>query len=722
MIMKRFIIATIFSLGIAAEAAACLPEEPTHNSYVFSVFRREAVGSPFRDDMNDWWKRYGGEPESTDEYYYMGNRERLRKIAQKRADGGMASYMRMLDAYLEISDGVGMDSWDYPTKQELARRDSTLRRILAECGGHEGGKHAGQFALMTMRANMLLGRDKANMLYWTATASKLPEGVWRDVCRNIYARALLNNGLTRQATDIYAEQGDMQSIKWCMKGYRNMAGIRKVYADDPDSPTLLYLVQDLVNNLQETLDTRAAGPDAWRIGAIGTRTVETGEARAFVSFADEVLKEGKTASPCLWQSAAAMIEYLLGDYAGAARRADEAVGLKGAGRLKDNARCIRLLVHATADPLGGDGAEWLADEFRWLDAKISEERGRSAEYANHYTDVKERLVYRVLAPRYLAAGNRNMALALYGMATENALDFAAGGRHADAGFTWGGDWPWNRDYAAGNEYFAMLESAPADSLAAYYSFLTSAKDDVFEHYAASQAYLNKDYYNDLIGTRYMAEGRFADATAYLERVSLGFLAKQNISWYTANRDYTVARWFKRQLPNTYDTDGPDKASPTENLKLKFCKDITQLAGEYNLAPEGDNKQRLAYQIAVRYYQASCYGDCWFITHYAKSVTDSARQGELDFAAKAVEYLTESSRAADLQTQYRSLYALAFINVDPWFTATYDSDFKEVITPRAASRQYKALEALSRFAKEHPQEVDAHTTRCDVLKQFEKLAE
>ena len=304
--MKRFIIATIFSLGMAAGAEACAPEKPTHNSYVFSVFRREAVGSPFRDDMNDWWKRYGGEPESTDEYYYMGNRERLRKIAQKRADGGMTSYMRMLDAYLEISDGVGMDSWNYPTKQELARRDSTLRRILAECGGHEGGKHAGQFALMTMRANMLQGRDKANMLYWTATASKLPEGVWRDVCRNIYARALLNNGLTRQATDIYAEQGDMQSIRWCMKGYRNMAGIRKVYADDPDSPTLLYLVQDLVNNLQETLDTRAAGPDAWRIGAIGTRTVETGEARAFVSFADEVLKEGKTASPCLWQSAAAM--------------------------------------------------------------------------------------------------------------------------------------------------------------------------------------------------------------------------------------------------------------------------------------------------------------------------------------------------------------------------------------------------------------------------------
>ena len=707
---------------MAAGASACLPEKPTHNAYVFSVFRREAVDAPFRDDMNDWWKRYGGEPESTDQAYYESNRGRLRETAARHGEEAMAEYMDLLDAYLDVSRGISMDSWDYPTKEELARRDSTLRRILAACQGRKGGKHAGQFALMTMRANMLLGRDKANMLYWTATASKLPEGVWRDVCRNIYARALLNNGLTRQATDIYAEQGDMQSIRWCMKGYRNMAGIRKVYADDPDSPTLLYLVQDLVNNLQETLDTRAAGPDAWRIGAIGTRTVEDTEARAFVSFADEVLKDGRTESPCLWQSAAAMIEYLLGDYAGASRRADEAVGLKGGARLKDNARCVRLLVRAAAAPLGGKDAEWMADEFRWLDAKISEERGRSADYANHYTDVKERLAYRVLAPRYAAAGNGRMALALYGMATENALDFAAGGRHADPGFTWDGDWPWNLDYYSGNEYFDRLASMPADSLAAYHAYLTSAKGDVFEHYVAQQTYQDKDYYNDLVGTRYMAEGRFADAIAYLGRVSPGFLAKQNISWYTANRDYSVPRWFKRQLPNVPDTDGPGKASPTENLKLKFCKDITQLAGEYNLAPEGDDKQRLAYQLAVRYYQASCYGDCWFLTHYAKSVADSARPGELDFAAKAMEYLTESSRAADMQTRYRSLYALAFISVDPWYTETYDADYNTVVIPRAASRQYKALAALGRFAKEHPQDVDARTTRCDVLKQFEKLAE
>ena len=245
--------------------------------------------------------------------------------------------------------------------------------------------------------------------------------------------------------------------------------------------------------------------------------------------------------------------------------------------------------------------------------------------------------------------------------------------------------------------------------------------DLFEHYVAQQVYANKDYYNDLIGTRYMAEGRFAEAVPYLERVSLDFISRQNISWYMANRNYTEARWFNRQLPNTYETDGPDKGEPKENLKLKYCKEMIQMQSSYNLATAGEQKEAQAYELAVRYYQASCYGDCWFLTHYSHSVNDSARAGELDFAAKAIDYLRQSSRSANLSTQYKSLYALAFIDIEPWYEVTYDSEYNLVIIPHTASAQYKALAALSRFAHEHPQNIDRYTTRCDVLKQFERLS-
>ena len=718
--MKKFIIATIISLLPLADALACAPERPTHNAYMFSVFRRERMRSPFAEDMNNWWKAYADDLKSRETEYYRWYADTLRAIAGRNGDKDMLEYMRRLDAYLKVSDGVSTDSWNYPTREELAARDSTLHAMLAAAQAYKGRRMREQFALLTMRANMLLGRDKANMLYWTATASKLPRGVWRDVCRNIYARALLNSGLRRAACEIYAEQGDMRSIGWCMRGYRNLAGIRKVYADDPDAYTLLYLVQDFVNGLQETFDSYIQGrPDLDWVKDKGAQPVLTADAKAFVTFVDDVLKEKKTSSPCLWQSAAAMVEYLLGDYNEASRRANAAVGMKGSRRMKDNARCIRLLAQATVAPLDDETSEWMTDEFRWLDRKIREERGNSQDYENHYTDVKERVAYLVLAPRYHAAGLHNVENALYGMMEENKFEYLSRLYGKDQHIFGNGDYGMNDNYSVWNEYFEMLSQTPADSLAAYYSYLTSAKTDVFEHYVAQQVYSNKDYYNDLIGTRYIAEGRFADALTWLERVSLEYLEKQNICWYMANRSYTVPRWFTRQLPNEPGTDGPYLASPKENLKERYCKDMLQLQSEYNLAPEGEQREAKAYELATRYYQASWYGDCWFLTHYGKSVLDSARAGELDFAKKARQLLAECKASSNLKIQYEALYALAYTDTDLWCTTEFDDDYNPVTVPLPASSQYKALEALSKFIKEHPEEADEHATKCDVLKEFER---
>ena len=217
----------------------------------------------------------------------------------------------------------------------------------------------------------------------------------------------------------------------------------------------------------------------------------------------------------------------------------------------------------------------------------------------------------------------------------------------------------------------------------------------------------------------MAEGRFAEALPYLEQVSLGFLAQQNISWYMANRTYDVPRWFTRQTAKQEDTDGPGKGEPKENLKVRYCKDMVQLQASYNLARDGGQKEKQAYQLGVMYYQASCYGDCWFLTHYGRSVYDSARAGERDFAAEAVRYLDVAKRSADPTMRYKAIYALAYMPVDPWFRSTWDADYNMVYIAQPQSSQYKAMADLYRFAKENPQHVDHYTTRCDMLKAFVK---
>ena len=70
-------------------------------------------------------------------------------------------------------------------------------------------------------------------------------------------------------------------------------------------------------------------------------------------------------------------------------------------------------------------------------------------------------------------------------------------------------------------------------------------------------------------------------------------------------------------------------------------------------------------------------------------------------------------------RYHSLYALSSIGIDPWFKITYNANWKEQKLLQPQSAQYQAMMEWSKFCHQHPEIVDQYTTRCDVLKQFEK---
>ena len=429
--MKKFIFVSLFALALCADAWACISEAPTHNNYMFSVFRRESMDSPFREDINAYWKRYAGDMSDTSTDYYRWNRDKIDAAARSRGDVLMQRYMKLLDSYLQVCDEVSYDSWDYPTKEQLTKRKSTLNSIRnsATMAMKTGLRELN--ALMVMRANMMLGYDQANISFWNSTAQNLPKGVWREVARNIYARALLNTGKRIEACNIYAEQGDMQSIKWSMRNYRNLAGIQKIYLDDPNSPTLIYLVQDFVNNVQETLDqATGTGTDEDWIKTIDARVVYKADAMRFVDFAKNVVRSGKNEYPCLWKSAIGMIYYLFGMSEEAVAELDEAMAMDGTPRMKDNARCIRLLASTGCNMFSPSYSAYLLKEMQRLDELIRDERGTSDIYPNHYTDVKERVVYNALVPKCMATGRVNMALALLGMMEENEQDFYTKGRHS----------------------------------------------------------------------------------------------------------------------------------------------------------------------------------------------------------------------------------------------------------------------------------------------------
>lgn len=485
-----------------------MSEAPRHNSYLFSVFNRSLMGDRFTDATEKFWQRYVGNADMPS--YRWGGREEVMNKAKKQKDVEMQTYCRRLNSYLD--NCVNFNAWDYPTKQQLANRAATLNNLLQASKAYQGKRLRAQYNLMRMRALLGLKRYQEGVNFWNATGKRMQPSVYRDMARNIYAGCLWRTGKKSQAIEVYAEQEDYQSLKYCVRGYRNLAGIQKVYAANPNSATLAYLVQDFVNNVQETMDVYGARHmpfatgnetkadlDEW-MKEIDAKNITTAEANRFISFARGVVAEGKTGVPCLWQAAIGCMEHQMGLYDKAKADLAKAMSLAGTQRMKDNARAIyaaNSIFAATRRDASFD--KWLAGEMKWLDMKSAEDRKSTTLYdTDHYRDVQERMVYNGLVPMCAKEGRASAALVLL-----SGMD--------------DGDPRW---YYQGT-YFDALNNATTDDLKAYVKYLAKQPSDSLESWAWRRAYREPDFYNDIIGTRLLAQARFADAVPFLEKRERG---------------------------------------------------------------------------------------------------------------------------------------------------------------------------------------------------------
>ena len=729
--------------AFSTHSNACVSEYSDHNYYMFSVFNRDQTSPAYLYDIASYWQKYAGNTSSVNLSFYRWNKEDILKVAKHKKDAGMLSYLGSLNAYLDACEKLNPNAWNYASKQERLQIQQSLTRLNNASKIYKGTQLKSQYALLRMRTNMMKGFHQQNITYWNAIASRLPKSPWREAMRNIYARALWKTGKHHQALEIYAEQGDMASIRVLARNYRNLAGIQSIYFKNPNSAMLTYLVQDFVNNCQQTIDSRNQNPiDKEWIEEIGAKVIYQKEALSFITFANKVIAENKTQNPCLWRSATAMLHYLYGYQQEAWKESTEAITLDGTQRMKDNARAIRLLVSTRNVQVDSDYPQYLVGEFKWLNemakgestrakgesTRTKGENPKNDDFTNpdiHYVEVKERVAYRALYNRFKTMADKakkedrqeagrnyeSMATAMYGMMDAYMRTFYKDQQ----------DEEYISRYLYSSEYAFRLDSLSAQQLADYYRFITSSHQDAFEQYVCQSLYRNADFFKDMIGTKYLAEGNFGEAARWQKDVSLKFINNQTISFYAEKRSYSVPYWFNHQKVNDSDmwSIQGSYAHLKENPKWKFCQEMNQLIGQYSVAREGEVREKLAYELATRYYQASCYGDCWYLTHYGKSVADSARTGEADFAAIAQKYLKVSKQSSNLTLRYHSLYALSSIGIDPWFKITYDANWKEQKLLQPQSAQYQAMMEWSKFCHQHPEIVDQYTTRCDVLKQFEK---
>ena len=120
--MKRFIITNLL-LAVAIGMMACSWVD-THNYYLFSVCSHEEFSDRCNKLTLQNWRAYMG----LDEEYYYFDADQVVESAQRKGDALMVSYVRQLQKYLKCASEAQQDTWDYPTKAQLADRS---RRLLA---------------------------------------------------------------------------------------------------------------------------------------------------------------------------------------------------------------------------------------------------------------------------------------------------------------------------------------------------------------------------------------------------------------------------------------------------------------------------------------------------------------------------------------------------------------------------------------------------------------
>lgn len=701
--MKKFLILSLTAILFCIDSWACYGGRSTYNYYMFSVFRREAMNDMFAKQFDGYWEQYSNGEVKT----YQWHADRIMQIAKENNDREMVAYLTQLNEYLNISDQL-KETWSYPTKEELAQRKTNLQKMIQQSKAYKGTRLGEQWLLLQMRANMVLGQNQENINLWNSKGSKLRKSVYRDMMQNIYAGALLRTGKRKQACDIYAEQGDMVSIKWTMRKHRNLAGIKNVYEEDANSPSLNFLVQDFVNNAQETMDS----DEDW-LEMVDAFPVKNADIDGFIAFANDVLKSGKTKSPALWKAAIGELQYLTGRQQDAMKTLDEAMRMNGTPRMKDNARAIRAIVSAKNGKTDAAYERYIVGEMKWLIEKAKEEGLEDSYSRNHYTDMLERLVYNNLVPLYNRNNKVEMAIALTAAMDNSQRLYGFPEKKENNS-------DWNPNYSYWSDYYALIDTLRAEELVRYFEWTgKSAKGDM-EKFVKGMIAIDKNFFNDFIGTRYMAEGKFKQAIPYLKKVPFNFMEAQNISFYLAHRKYTIPRWFVKQGKQEQgQTEGPFLATLTSNPKLNFCQEVLKKEEQFKSA-KGENREKLAYELATNYYQASYLGECWYLTHYGQSINDTVRTGEMDFVSKAMDYLRVSKQSKHVKMRANSLYALAFIPLDPWLKEDYDyTNHSWIYTPLRTSRQYIALDELCTFASQHAKQMDQHITKCDVLQEFKK---
>lgn len=574
--------------------------------------------------------------------------------------------------------------WYYPCKNDPVR--CSLDEVVETALNHNDGPLAERYALQAVRAMITLRHYDECIKYWEETASRFPEGLMHQMIEPYVAGAYYHIGRIDEAKLMFAQLGDVNGLLLCEnksgKPYSLVEGMELMYETLPDNPYYKQTIQHLLGNLEPDLNLNEF--------ADGYRTEEYNNIIQLEKLCERVLSEGRTTDPAMWAYTACYIAHLKGDD----RKADHYLKIAektvNDETIEASVKVMRIYIDAKLCEYNKAYEQKLLNQLVWLQQQMEDHitydvQERAGELADllrntsfyYWNDALRCILLGTVCPKMLETGNVTLALRLANMADYTLLNHT--------GFIY--DEYWDEELGMGvsdnltleqyrancsfnwydyrNHFASMMDTLAANQLADYVKSVEKPRN-AFEQFLDSHANVDMDYLNEVLGTHYLREMRYAEAKQTFAKVSYTFFRQTNI-YKEGLLDYDPFSY--RRVKWNYALDAKyqfacmmnqceEEIAQTDNPNRKAVSMLKLATGIYNSSING-------HSFALCYYQSGWVGSASDYHEYSRlEQCDPMCNRACELWQQAFQMATDDELAAQIQYELGNFYT-----VTSWYSQT-----------------------------------------------------
>ena len=595
--------------------------------------------------------------------------------------------LRFLILAKKCEESNGQDTWCYDKDAESNVSLESLCRLALQAADDSRARGRDflhdRYVLQAMRALFRVGKHKECTELWHKKRVIMQRNVIYNMTGSLAAGAYFRMGKNSTAVKLFMECDNMNEAMFCMSHAmpQDVVGrMEFIYSHFSTCQELTRLLEYIMRQFE------------WDV-EYGLSPLERVKYVRLRKLASRIILEKKVEDPLIWLYANAILtERLEGVQQAKKILAD---GMKhcvsSSSLVEESVYIYKKYLDACTMKYFSE-IEWLTF-FKWLDDKIVAHKRNLDWYYLHYlknnhsfcyyNDMMRKIVYAGLIPRLLEMKEGGLALLLANYADNRLLKLNKARETGVLNIPKGEFNPY--DYS--NESFRLLDTLPVDDLNKYRKLLVFKKwEGELVNFLYDKSYVNLEYLDDIIGTRYLREMNYQSACQYFKVVSNDYQERMNVAPYM-NRD-----------PFTAECENEcAKTSDSVRYKLRFAEKMCKL--EEQMKSEDKIEREKA---ACLYYWGiyNSHFSCWALTRYRDEIWRSNVSPAIEkLCIENVQLIIKNSRDAEVKAQCHWILAYIYSGsacYSGWryhigMLHRYDAIVKEVKEWTAHCDSYKMYE-------------------------------